>query len=180
MFHYVYRITNTSSNKHYYGKRSCNILPKNDLGVKYFSSSHDELFIRDQKQNPQNYKYKIIRVFDTSKDALSFEIRLHNKFDVGINENFYNKSKQTSVRFCFSVSGEKHPMYGQTGVLNPLYGKTHSDATKQKMSEKQSGKGNPQFGTMWVTNGAANLKIKKTDNMPDGFCKGRVKKNLCF
>ena len=99
MYHYVYRITNTISNKHYYGKRSCNILPKNDLGVKYFSSSHDELFIRDQKQNTQNYKYKIIRVFDTSKDALSFEIRLHNKFDVGINENFYNKSKQTSVRF---------------------------------------------------------------------------------
>ena len=42
------------------------------------------------------------------------------------------------------------------------------------MSEKQTGKGNSQFGTMWVTNGATNLKINKTDNIPDGYYKGRV------
>jgi len=58
-YHYVYRITNILTNKHYYGSRSCNILPKNDLGFKYFSSSKDNDFIIDQKINPQNYKYKI-------------------------------------------------------------------------------------------------------------------------
>ena len=136
MYHYVYRITNTTQNKHYYGKRSCNNLPSLDLGVKYFSSSYDKNFIKDQKQNPQNYKYKIIRVFSTSKDALSFEIRLHNKFDVGVNENFYNKSKQTSVGFCFNGSGEN----------NPFYGKTHSDEFKQKLSEALTGENNHFYG----------------------------------
>ena len=174
MYHYVYRITNTISNKHYYGKRSCNTLPSLDLGVKYFSSSKDKLFIQDQKQNPQNYKYKIIRVFTTSKDAVAFEIRLHNKFDVGINESFYNKSKQTSIGFCFSATKESHPMYGRNGKLHPMYGKTHSNEVKQRISEAQTGKGNSQFGTMWITNGTTNLKIKKTDIIPDGYYKGRV------
>lgn len=35
-FHYVYRITNTKINKHYYGVRSSNIEPYKDLGIKYF------------------------------------------------------------------------------------------------------------------------------------------------
>ena len=55
MNYYVYRITNTVLNKHYYGYRSCKIDPKEDLGKKYFSSSRDKEFIKDQKQNPLNY-----------------------------------------------------------------------------------------------------------------------------
>ena len=56
--HYTYRISNTLINKHYYGTRSTGINPKDDLGYKYFSSSSDKEFIKDQKDNPQNYKYK--------------------------------------------------------------------------------------------------------------------------
>ncbi len=99
IYHYVYRITNLVENKHYYGKRSSKIHPKHDIGVKYFSSSKDRNFIADQKSNPQNYKYKIIRRFENSKSALEFEVLLHNKFDVGRNVNFYNRAKQTSSGF---------------------------------------------------------------------------------
>lgn len=37
---------------------------------------------------------------------------------------------------------------------------------------------NSQHGTMWLTNGFKNLKIKKTDVIPDGFRKGRVMKEV--
>ena len=57
-FHYVYRITNVEKNKYYYGSRSSNILPSEDIGIKYFSSSSDKIFVQDQKENPQNYMYK--------------------------------------------------------------------------------------------------------------------------
>ena len=97
IYHYAYRITNTLECKHYYGSRTSKIHPSKDLGKKYFSSSKDKEFKKDQKENPQNYKYKVIRLFDTREGAVSFEIRLHNKFDVGVNESFYNKAKQTSV-----------------------------------------------------------------------------------
>ena len=97
MYHYVYRITNILINKHYYGKRSSKIHPKEDLGVKYFSSSKDKKFTQDQKQNPQNYEYTIIAICDNSLEALELEIYLHDYFDVAKNENFYNRAKQTSV-----------------------------------------------------------------------------------
>lgn len=98
-YHYIYRITNLKLNRHYYGARTSNVVPELDLGVKYFSSSKDKSFIEDQKSNPQDYKYKVIRTFKTRKEAIKLEIKLHDRFDVGINESFYNRSKQSSIGF---------------------------------------------------------------------------------
>jgi len=100
MKHYVYRITNIRLNKHYYGTRtSKKTIPEKDIGYIYFSSSSDKDFIKDQKENPQDYKYKVIKKFNTRKEAIELEIKLHNKFNVGVNESFYNRSKQTSTGF---------------------------------------------------------------------------------
>ena len=105
IYHYVYRITNTVEKKHYYGKRSSKCDPKQDLGIKYFSSSFDKEFKIDQKKNPQNYKYKIVAIFPSEKKASSREIRLHTKFDVKTNEKFYNRCNATTEGF--SVYGTK-------------------------------------------------------------------------
>lgn len=51
----------------------------------------------DQKSNPQNYKYKIVQHFETSKDAIMREAKLHLIYDVGVNEKFYNKTRQTET-----------------------------------------------------------------------------------
>ena len=99
MYYYVYRITNKVENKHYYGKRCSKYPPDQDLGIRYFSSSTDKMFIADQKANQDNYKYKIIKICENNTDAVLYEIKLHNKFNVGVNTNFYNRAKQTSVGF---------------------------------------------------------------------------------
>lgn len=54
-------------------------------------------------------------------------------------------------------------------------GKHHSEETKKKMSKpKNIGSSNSQFGTMWITNGQENKKIKKdVDFIPEGWYKGR-------
>ena len=62
-YHYVYRITNTVTGYHYYGSKSCDEQPKENIGIKYFSSSSNKLFIQDQKNNPQDYKYKVVKEF---------------------------------------------------------------------------------------------------------------------
>ncbi len=118
-YHYLYRITNLVEQKHYYGIRtSKNVLPKQDLGISYFSSSHDKEFIKDQLIHPENYRYKVIVVCNSIQKAINLEIKLHNKFSVSSNPKFYNKSIQTSSSFntlgqltvrdkdgnCFSVS----------------------------------------------------------------------------
>ena len=98
-YHYVYRITNIQEKKHYYGVRSSKIEPKLDLGIKYFSSSKDKDFIQEQKDDKNIFKYKIIKTFDSREEAIKLEIKLHAKFNVGINESFYNKAKQTSTGY---------------------------------------------------------------------------------
>ena len=99
MFHYVYRITNTQENKHYYGCRTSNKIPSDDLGKSYFSSSSDKQFRTKQITTPEIFKYKVLLTFNNRSDAIAFEIKLHYKFNVAINEFFYNKVNQTSSRF---------------------------------------------------------------------------------
>lgn len=163
MYYYVYRITNTSIKKHYYGKRTSKIPPRADLGIRYFSSSSDKAFITDQKINPQNYRYKIVAVYTTAEKASEKEVKLHNKFDVGVNPSFYNKAKQTSTGFdrtglvtvkdsagaVYSVpaddprylsgelvgvsKGAKLSKEHVQKVISTLLGRKHSEQTKAKI-----------------------------------------------
>ena len=98
-YHYVYRITNKELNKHYYGVRSSKVEPKLDLGIKYFSSSHDKDFMNEQKVNNSIFKYKVIKIFETREEAMSLEIFLHKKFNVGMHNSFYNLCSQSSTLF---------------------------------------------------------------------------------
>ena len=60
------------------------------------------------------------------------------------------------------------------GVSNAL-----SEQSRQKKKEtfKQNkhsqGERNSQYGTMWITNGEINKKIRKNDPIPEGYYKGR-------
>ena len=103
-YHYVYRITNTVTGYHYYGSRICGHQPSEDIGNKYFSSSTNKFFIQDQKNNPQDYKYKIVRIFEICrKDATQLEIQLYKKFDVKNHPKFINRANQTSAGFTVNI-----------------------------------------------------------------------------
>jgi hypothetical protein len=43
----------------------------------------------------------------------------------------------------------------------------------RKKNNFQSGSNNSQYGTMWITNGTENKKIKKETSIPEGWYKGR-------
>lgn len=58
--------------------------------------------------------------------------------------------------------------------------KSHKEETKRTIGEKnsihQSGAGNSQFGTMWITNGTDSKKVKKDCVLQEGWYKGRTQK----
>ena len=106
-YHYTYRITNIKEGMYYYGVHSCDCLPKEDIGVQYWSSSKRNDFVDHQKQNPEQYKYKVIKIFGTRIEAVEHEMFLHYKFDVKLHQKFYNDSNQTSTGF--DTTGKKFP-----------------------------------------------------------------------
>ena len=128
-YHYVYRITNINCQKYYYGVRSSECLPKDDSG--YWSSSKTLKPL--VKENPDHFKKKIIRILESRKEAVNFEIFLHNRFDVGRNPSFYNKAKQTSTGFDNQgVSPSEETRQKQIVALKT---RVVTDETKRKLSE---------------------------------------------
>lgn len=89
MKHFVYRLTflNDSCPKYYIGKHSGQV---DDLGKHYFTSS--KIVYPLFKDNPELFKVKIVRVFDTCKEALAFESRYLNRVDACRNKLFFNQS----------------------------------------------------------------------------------------
>lgn len=65
----------------------------------------------------------------------------------------------------------------ERGFVLTFSGKKHSKSSKAKMSaaaRNKTAEQNSQFGSMWITNGAENMKIKKLAAIPEGFRKGRA------
>ncbi len=99
MIYYTYLITNTKQNKYYIGSRQCEVDPIKDIGVKYFSSSTDEDFAQDQKQNPDDYEYRVLGLFANREDAFLYEMELHETYKASSNPSFYNRANCTSTGF---------------------------------------------------------------------------------
>lgn len=97
--------------------------PTQDLGIKYFSSSSDKEFINEQKLNPDNFKYKVIKIFETREEANLLESKLHKKFEVHKNTNFYNR--YTSNSKTFDTTGYVRCKDGQGNSVGLIH--TQSD-----------------------------------------------------
>lgn len=117
-YHYTYRITNVKEGMYYYGVHSCDCLPKEDIGVRYWSTSKRDGFVDHQKQNPEQYKYKVIKIFDTRIEAVEHEIFLHKKFDVKLHTKFYNDANQTSTNFDTTGKGNYVDENGKTILIS--------------------------------------------------------------
>ena len=152
-YHYTYRITNIKEGMYYYGVHSCDCSPKEDIGVQYWSTSKRDGFVDHQKQNPEQYKYKVLKIFSTRVEAVEHEIFLHKKFDVKLHKKFYNDANQESNKFDTTgkanfidengdkifMSCEEAKLRGLKGPPSKLKGTTISQETKNKISKSHIG-----------------------------------------
>ena len=98
MYHYTYEITannTTDARQKYIGVRSCECYPTED---KYWGSCKS--FAEWQKVNgTESLAKKIFAIHQTRELAMEHEIKLHEYFDVGVNEEYFNQAKAHSTGF---------------------------------------------------------------------------------
>lgn len=159
MFYTIYKTTNLIDGKIYIGKhQTCN-LEDNYLG------SGNIITYAIKKHGIENFTKEILYVFDNEKDMNLKEAELVTE-EFCLREDTYN--------LC--PGGKGGWGYVNQNNLSPrTLGKKFSQETKNKMSDSQKGFNNSQFGSMWITNGQENKKIKKEAYIPEGWCIGRKK-----
>ena len=134
MNHYVY-YSYEEWGRGYIGIRTCDCLPEED--TKYFGSFRDKTFKPTGKT--------ILFVCETRKEVAEIEIELHDFFDVAVNPQFANRSKQTSTGFDrtgvpTSEARKKAHSERMSGENNPNYGIPKTEDWKKAQSEKMSGR----------------------------------------
>ncbi len=193
-YHYTYRITNIKEGMYYYGVHSCDCLPKEDIGVRYFSSAKKE-FIKHQKENPQDYKYKVLKIFSTRKEADKHESFLHKKFNVRMHTKFYNKNNageiyrptsESAVEFWKNASDEFRELHSANtakgvseswkrmsendyinrcdNISKSLFGKKEPEWKKLNQSIKMTGAGNSNDKDISIYDANGSLKFNCVGN----------------
>lgn len=201
MFYTIYKITNNFNGKCYIGKHQTKHLDDGYMGSgklitraikKYgrenFTKEILHIFDNEEEMNLKEKELVVVsedsyNLCDGGKGGFSY-INVNNlggtlgwkHTEKSLNNLKKSRAKQTfteETRKKLSISTKKR-FHNKKGTF---WGKKHSSESKQKIgsanSLHQSKENNSQYGTIWITNGTQNKKIKKTDTIPDGWTKGR-------
>ena len=144
MNHYVYQITNQSNGKIYVGKRSCKCSIEDDA---YMGSGiHIRRAIK--KYGIENFSKAIIDVCDDTEMAFELEALI-------VDVDFLKRSDTYNlcgggigggVGECAPMFGKSHSEDARDKISANLVGKTNSEETRAKMSAAKTGDKNHMFG----------------------------------
>lgn len=196
MYYLIYKISNNVNGKFYIG---CHKTKNKNDG---YMGSGVALRRAYDKYGIENFTKEILfecgsseEMFEKEKDLVEIGSHTYNLMEGGhggfshivergknINHNWSDYRKTDAFKASQRKGFENG--IGKEGFVKPKFkgneflGKNHSESAKKAIGEKnskhQAGNGNSQFGKMWITNGQENLKIHKTDSIPEGYRKGRV------
>ena len=166
---FVYLWKNLENNKMYLGSH------KGKTTDNYIGSG--VYFKRAYEKNPEKFKRKILYV---GKDFIEVENQLLKVFDLANNKMFYNLKndavggwehthidKKIIDKRSKAISNAKkgkvysHLDYDKSGQNNPMYGKRHSEETKEKIRLKRIGKRNFSKKVLDVKDGVVFNSVKE-------------------
>jgi len=200
MFYTIYKITNQIDGKSYIGSHKTKNLNDNYMGsgkyLKYAQKKYgienfqkEILFVFETAEEMYAKEAEIVNEnYVATENTYNLKVGgfggwdYTNELPWKMTENRKNGYKERSKK----LKGRKDPNSSirlkklhEEGKIqyNTFTGRTHKEESKRKIgnanSINQKGPKNSQFGTMWITNGTQNKKIKKTDVIPKHWNKGR-------
>ena len=130
---YFYKITNTITNKFYYGSGS------KKLGVNYFGSSK---LINDSiaKYGIENFTFDILKEFDTRDEAFAFEDRFLKLFKISKNRQSYNLKDSGKGGWVTENYSEEQMIAYKEKLSKAGKGRIPSDEHKEKIRLKNIGR----------------------------------------
>jgi len=148
-YHFIYKTTNIINRNFYIGMHSTD-----DLNDGYIGSGK-RLWHSINYHGKKNFKFEIIE-FLPNRNSLK-----EREKDI-INEELLKNP------YCMNLKkgGDGGAFYHYTDKIRKKIGLTNSI--------KQKGAKNSQYGTKWVTNGFENRKIKKDEQILNGWHEGRA------
>lgn len=201
-YHYLYKTTNNVTGKYYYGMHSTNDLNDGYFGSgkrlrysinKYGKDNHSvEIleFVKSRKELIKREK-EIVNLNEIAKDdCMNLMVGGKGGFisDEQQRKRAIAGGKATSEKLKNDIEFRNHFSRLSSNRMTILHsegkikydtfrGKKHTNETIQIMREKRKGRGigkeNSQYGTVWITNGFENKKIKKDSIIPNGWYLGR-------
>lgn len=131
MRHYVYELVDKNTGEFYWGVRSCNCDPKDDV---YMGS------MKSWKPNKENLIKRTIIEYSTREAAQTSEnavIKFYiDKKKFPLNRNYFiPRIGYNLLGYSFTDEQRKHVSDACLGELNGFFGRKHSQETKEKMSE---------------------------------------------
>lgn len=205
MFYTIYKITNKLNGKYYIGKHQTKDLNDGYMGsgklitraIKKHGIDNftkEILFVFDNEDEMNAKEAELVVVSEETynlcaggKGGWSYVNRegLGHTFTQDDLEKAIENSRKSPKRKEVNLNNKQRfiddPIYREKMLLNlskrkgGSKGRVWTEETKQKMSKIKSGSNNPQYGSMWITNGLENRMIKDIKFMPDGWYRGRSK-----
>ena len=198
-YHFIYKTTDTRNDNFYIGMHSTNNINdgyvgsgKRIINITYRYGKNilkfEILEFLTDKESLKKREYEIVNS-DLIKDKKCMNLREGGEggFNIDMSIKGYKKKNWlliNDIEWCKNykdkVSEGLKNAYknGNKKICQSFKDKKHSIETKSKIGEKnsikQKGEKNSQYGTIWITNGEKNKKIKiENINIPDGWYKGR-------
>lgn len=197
MYYTIYKITNDTNNKIYIGCHKTKDINDNYMG------SGTRIKMALKKYGIENFTKEILYIFDSPEEMFNRETMIVDDNFVLREDTYnlkiggsggwetYNKDCDRSkvdrshitleFRKKLSMLATKRHEDGIYTTFN-FKGRTHSKEVKDYIGEinakKQKGKGNSQYGKIWIHSliEKRSMKIMKTDKIPNGWIKGRKMK----
>jgi hypothetical protein len=202
IYHYIYKTTCSITGRYYIGMHSTSNLEDNYIGsgrrlwlsINKYGKENHSVEILEWLPNRSSLKLREKEIVneDLLNDKMCMNLQLggggglpsdpQSIKNIREGASFFLKNKWKDPEYrsrmlIIANNNTKQAHINGNCRYDTFLGKKHSAETKKKMSSSSIGKGlgedNSQFGTKWITNGTENKKIKKSEDLPNGWSYGR-------